>query len=173
MARRNVFLLVGPEIPVADTLHQQLVESPALLTAAGLVPPPVAADDLSRAGIEILRTHKANGLRRKDVEGTWARVCRKAWKTRRDTLVIVPAFADANPEQAALALDSLAGLRVHVLATAGLDAWARHLKPSRFHVLTASTRDELLAQIEGIAALERLRKKRKQARRALDAPRAA
>lgn len=172
MARRTVFLLVGRNLPAADTLHERLTATPELLTTAGLVVPPVSPDDLGRAEIEVLRTHKAVGLRRKDVEGAWARVCRKTWKTKRDALIIVPAFAEATPEQSSLAFDSLSGLRAVVLATAPVDSWSRLVKPGRCHVVSAATEDELLTEITGIALavrvarlerrLEKLRRRREQ-----------
>ena len=108
----------------------------------------------------IRRTHKAVGLRRKQVEGAWATVCRRAWKTRSDCFVSLPDFFDASPEQAALALDGLADFRVVLVVTSGFDvepppAWLGLVKDERTHVLPSHLTDEqLAAQVARIALIE-------------------
>jgi len=122
--------------------------------------PDAPAEVLARAGIEIRRTHKAAGLRRKQVEGSWATVCRRAWKSRSDCFASIPAFFDASPEQAALALDGLADFRVVLVVTSGFDiepptAWRGLVKDGRTHVLPSHLTDEqLAAQVARIALIE-------------------
>ncbi|WP_457207382.1 hypothetical protein, partial [Nocardioides sp. P5_C9_2] len=128
MAKRSVFLLVGPAVPGLDAPHEALRDDPAL-AAAGVVLPAVDQDLLDRADVELRRRHKAFGLRRKDVEGAWAKVCRTAFKAKSDVLVCQPGLADATADQVALAVDGLMGMRLHVVVTplafgTAFDGWA-------------------------------------------------
>lgn len=146
MAKRSVYLHVGPVVPGVAALHEALRDHPAL-AAAGVALPAVDQDAMDRADVEVRRRHKAVGVRRKDVEGAWAKVCRKAYKLKGDVLVVQPAFVDATPEQVALALDTLTGMRLHLVVTptarpegvASADLagpWAAHVKrDERIHVL--------------------------------------
>lgn len=138
MAKRDVFLHLGPAAG-ATSRHDLLATSPDL-AAAGVVVPRVDAATLARADLEIRRVHKAAGLRRKDVEGAWATACRQTWKaaSREKTAVAVsvPGFVAASVDQAALALDGLHGMRVHLVVTApsgpapDLSAWLPRLSTS-------------------------------------------
>jgi hypothetical protein len=153
MAKRLLLLHIGPAAVDVSAMS-------AALAVGGVALPDVAADVLDHAGIEIRRTHKAAGLKRKQVEGAWAKVCRRAHKTRSDTFVSVPAFFDATPEQAALALDELAGFRTVLVITSGFDveppaAWTRQVLGARTHVLPSHLADEdLAAQVARIALME-------------------
>jgi hypothetical protein len=146
MAKRTVYLHLGPAVPGIDTAHDALRDHPALV-AAGVALPAVDQEAMDRADVEIRRRHKAVGVRRKDVEGAWARVCRKAYKAKGDVLVSQPGFLDADADQVALAMDGLVGMQLHVIVTpaaqpegaAGADLvgpWAAYVKKaSRIHVL--------------------------------------
>ncbi|UFN42725.1 hypothetical protein [Nocardioides okcheonensis] len=153
MAKRLLLLHIGPG-PVD-------VRAMAGTLALGAVAvPDVSPVTLHHAGLELTRTHKAAGLRRKQVEGAWARVCRRAWKSRADCFVSVPELVDATPEQVALALDGLAGLRVVLVVTSGFssappEAWTSQVDTARTHVLPARLTDEqLAAQVARIALIE-------------------
>jgi hypothetical protein len=98
------------------------------------------------AAIEMTRTHKAWGYKRRDVEGTWAGICRRILKAKgtNDFVLSQPLLAEATPEQIDLLVDQLPGLAVHVVlvAPAGDDIaepcarWSRAVrKPERLHVL--------------------------------------
>jgi hypothetical protein len=191
MSKNKAFLLVGPAVPGADELHDQLVLRADQLTEAGLALPEVTQADLFRAGVEIRRTHRTEGLRRKDVEGAWARVCRKAEKAKGDVLIAQDAYAAASPSEIALALDGLAAFAVHVVltippGTEGVDdliePWTQLLKPARLHVLTLGEDDgldEVVAAVTTLALkeraaqlenrIEKLRKKRKKLKKQLAA----
>lgn len=153
MAKRLLLLHVGPD-PVDVT---SMTEALAL---GRIAVPDVDLDTFDHAGIEIRRTHKTAGLKRKQVEGAWAKVCRKAHKSRADCFVSVPAFFDAAPEQAALALDQTDGFKVVLVVTSGFDveppvAWLSLVKEGRTHVLPAHLSDEqLAAQVARIALIE-------------------
>lgn len=190
MARKKAYLLVGPAIPGVDELHDELVKQREALAAAGLAVPNVTPADLFRAGLEIRRTHKAEGLRRKDVEGAWTAVCRAAEKTRSDVVVGQDVYAAASPEQIALLLDALAAFKAHVVVTLPpgatgvddlLEPWTLAVKAQRLHVLTLAEGDGLDAVLtEVIAAalreraaqlekrITKLRKKRKKLQRQLE-----
>lgn len=130
------------------------------LAVGGVAVPAVDADVLAHAEVEILRSHKAAGLRRKDVEGAWAQVCRRARKTGTDCFVSMPAWSAATPDQAALALDGLtADFRVVIVATSGFAepprSWMSLVKEGRSHVLPSRLSDEQLAeQVARIALME-------------------
>lgn len=146
MAKHAAYLHIGPTVPGVPAPHAVLRDD-AHLAACGIVVPPVAQADMDRADIEIRRRHKALGLRRREVEGAWAHVCRAAFRARADVLLSQPGFVEADFQQVALALDGLVGLELHLLVTpaaevgAGelgrlLGPWARFVrKPGRVHVL--------------------------------------
>lgn len=134
MAKHHLFLHIGPDIVEVDAHVRER------LAAVGVLTPDVSQEDLHRADLEIRRAHKAAGLRRKDVEGAWARVCRKTFRTRSDAFISEPGFFEADADQAALAIDGLAGLKVHLVVTPQAqaelpDAWTRLVKPERIHAI--------------------------------------
>lgn len=153
MAKKLFLLHVGPEAVEPAAMSEGLALGRVAL-------PDVAAETLAHAGVEIRRTHKAAGLRRKHVEGSWAKVCRRARKARSDCFVSVPAFFDATPEQAALALDELAGFKVVLVITSGFTAkppaaWTSLVKDTRTHVLPSHlSGGQLAAQVARIALME-------------------
>lgn len=172
MPKRHVFLHIGPDAVEIDA------EVRDRLKAVGILTPAVSEDDLVRADLEIRRAHKAAGLKRKEVEGAWATVCRRTFRNRCDTFVSVPGFSGADTDQAALALDGLSGMKVHLVVThrpgAELpEAWTRRVKPERIHTVDPDLSahgfaDEIvrlaLAQEKARLdkALLKLRKRRKQ-----------
>ncbi len=153
MAKRLLLLHIGPGAVDVSGMTEALA-------LGGVAVPDVEAEVLDHAAIDILRTHKAAGLRRKHVEGAWARVCRRAQKTSSDCFVSVPGFFTATPEQAALALDGLAGFRVVLVVTSGFTApppaaWTSLVKEGRTHVLPSRLSDaQLAAQVARIALIE-------------------
>jgi hypothetical protein len=178
MAKKLFLLHIGPEAVDQASMSEGLA-------LGRITVPDVAAESFAHAGLEIRRTHKAAGLKRKQVEGAWARVCRRARKTRSDCFVSVPAFFDATPEQAALALDELAGFRVVLVLTSGFNAqpptaWTAKVQPARTHVLPSHLPGgQLAAQVARIALMEeevrldkrlaRVSRRRKQVNRKLAA----
>ncbi|WP_299931386.1 hypothetical protein [uncultured Nocardioides sp.] len=153
MAKRVFILHLGP-LPVDTGSMAEALE------VGGVQVPDAGADVLAHAEVEILRSHKAAGLRRKEVEGSWARVCRRARKTGTDCFVSMPGWSAATPEQAALALDGLtADFRVVLVATSGFGepprSWMSLVNENRSHVLPAHLSDEqLAAQVARIALME-------------------
>lgn len=153
MAKRLFLLHVGPD--AVDV--SEMTEALALGSVAV---PALVADGFTHAAIEILRSHKAAGLKRKEVEGAWAKLCRRAWRTRSDCFVSMPEWFTATPEQAALALDGLADFKVVLVLTSGFtaappSAWTDLVKDERTHVLPSHLSDEqLAAQVARIALIE-------------------
>lgn len=134
MAKHHVFLHIGPDVVEIDA------EVRERLAAVGVLTPDVTQDDLRRADLEIRRAHKAADLKRKDVEGAWAKVCRKTFRLKSDSFISEPGFFEADADQAALAIDGLAGLKVHLVVTPEAqaelpDAWTRLVKPERIHAI--------------------------------------
>ena len=152
MAKRLLLLHVGPG-PV------DVVAMTDALTLGRIALPEVDPEVLDHAGIEIRRTHKAAGLKRKQVEGAWSRLCRRARKTRSDCFVSLPDLFEATPEQAALAVDGLADFRVVLVVTSGFiappSAWTGLVTGERTHVLPSHLAPEqLAAQVARIALME-------------------
>ncbi len=136
MAKKLLLLHIGPDAVAVDD------EFRARLAAVGVQTPAVSADDLTRADLEIRRAHKSAGLKRKDVEGAWASVCRRTFRTRSDAFLSQPGLTAADAEQAALALDGLPGLKVHLIVGGEgradcPPAWTRLVKPERIHPIPA------------------------------------
>lgn len=164
MSKKFTFVLAGPAIPQADELIDGLARREVLFAEAGIALPAVTQAETHQAAVEIRRTHKAEGLRRKDVEGTWTRIVRLAAKTRSDALVACPGLAGADEDQVALALDALAGTHAHVVLTfaegdhdvdAVVAPWAARVKPHRLHVVRLGEEeqlDDLLVRIVDLAA---------------------
>lgn len=154
MGKHHVFLHIGPDvIEIGAEVRERLA-------AVGIRTPDVTQDDLRHADLEIRRAHKAAGLRRKDVEGAWAKVCRRAFRLRSDALISQPGFFGADADQAALALDSLAGLKVHLVVTPEAQdeltaGWARLVKPARIHTIGPGlTSIDFAAELARIALSE-------------------
>ena len=153
MAKRLFLLHLGPDAADVPTMRDGLA-------LGRIAVPDVDPELFDHAGTEIRRTHKAVGLKRKQVEGAWATVCRRAHKAKADCFASMPAFFDATSEQAALALDGLAGFKVVLVVTSGFavpppPAWLSLVKADRVHVLPDQLSDEqLAAQVARIALME-------------------
>jgi hypothetical protein len=110
--------------------------------------------EMFNAAVEIRREHRAWGLRRKDVEGSWAALCRRALKNRDTVVFSHPLLAGCTRDEIALLVDQLPGCAVHVVVTVGppdprvalfpdeydltavLDRWAAAVRgPDRVHVV--------------------------------------
>lgn len=143
MPKRHVFLHIGPDVVELDD------EAREQLAAGGVSTPDVTRADLDRADLEIRRAHKSAGLKRRDVEGAWARVCRRTFRTRADAFISQPGFWQADDDQAALALDGLHGLKVHLVSTGGDAelpvAWSAQVKTGRIHRLEGDVSGARLA----------------------------
>ncbi len=144
--KRKVFLHVG--MPGAgDIIEVALVHHREALQELGIDVPMRSTDESFLSAVEILREHKAWGFARKEVEGQWADVCRRAWKTKQTVAVSLPLIATASRPEIDLLLDALTGMQVHVVLTAAPDdniddiddiaaRWGAAVrKPERLHVL--------------------------------------
>jgi hypothetical protein len=133
MARRVVYLHLGLPGSGAGFLETALPEHAATLATFGVAHPVVAPDEMFRSAVEIRREHHAWGYRRRDVEGTWAGICRRTRKGARTVLLSQELLTGCTPDQADLLLDTLAGAEVHVVITARRADAERH----EFAALTA------------------------------------
>lgn len=144
--KRKVFLHVG--MPgVGDVMEAALVHHRDALVELGFDVPARSAEETFLAAVEILREHKAWGFSRKEVEGQWATLCRRAWKSQLPVVVSLPLMAGASRPEIDLLLDGLVGLQINVVLTAGPDDDADQLdgivarwgaavrKPERLHVV--------------------------------------
>ncbi len=114
MAKHLLFLHLGPEAADLTAMSEGL-------HLGGIALPDADRDLFTHADIEIRRAHKRAGLKRKHVEGSWARVCRAAFRTRSHCFVSMPGFFAATADQAALALDGLHGMKVILVVTSGFE----------------------------------------------------
>lgn len=137
MAKRTAYLHIGPTGSGGDVLGAALAEHAAALEDAGLRHPAISAEEMFRAALEIRRDHRAWGYERREVEGVWAGICRRAWKGKRDIVLSQDLLAGCTGAQVDLLLDGLHGFKVHVIVT-GTEvpvAWAPVVKPERLHVI--------------------------------------
>ncbi len=151
---RKAFLHVGLDDGSGDAIGPALLLHARALSELGVSPPATSEEEMFRAALEMLRSHRAWGFTRAEVEGTWTQVVRRGLKGK-DTLVFSQTLlAGARPEQVALLVDALQGFEVHVVVTvrapdgwtvpgeprhdlgAVLEAWSSAVKkPQRLHVV--------------------------------------
>lgn len=143
MAKRKAFLHIGPLGTGGGFLDAALAEHAEALEEAGIRHPAISAEETFRAAIEIRRDHQAWGYARREVEGTWAGICRRAWKGKRNVVISQELFADCSPEQVDLLLDGLHGFQVHLVLTSPdvPAAWSPVIKPERRHVIVVPEMD--------------------------------
>ena len=118
MARRRAYVHIGLAGTGGAFLGAALAHHADALHAQGVSVPARSTDEMFHAAVEMRRDHATWGLRRRDVEGAWARVCRRAFKDRGTVVVGHELLAACSPEQIELLLDALAGLEVHLVVTA-------------------------------------------------------
>jgi hypothetical protein len=160
MAKRKAYLHIGLPRTGGGFLDSALTEHAEALAAMGVRHPAISAEEMFRAAIEIRRDHQAWGYQRREVEGTWAEICRRAWKGRHDDVVFSSELlAACSPSQVDLLLDGLHGFQIHAIVTARepgsqllpdwvgpdlgevLQAWSPVIRPDRLHVVIVPDTD--------------------------------
>ena len=119
MAKKQAYLIVGLPHSGVPALSAALEEHREALAAQGVRVPAKSADETFRAAVELRREHRAWGLRRKDVEGTWAGICRRLHKHPEPAVLGHELLAGAGPREIALLVDGLGGRDLHVVVLAG------------------------------------------------------
>jgi hypothetical protein len=161
MAKQKAFLHIGLPHSGADRIRAAMRQhADALATGSPAVRLPASSEDaMFNAAVEIRREHKAWGLRRQDVEGSWAKVCRTALRTRDTVVMGHDLLAGCSPDEIALLSDQLPGCAVHVVLTVAapdprislfpddhdlesvLERWSAAAKsPDRVHVVVHDPR---------------------------------
>ena len=157
MAKQKAFLHVGLPHSGGDLLDAALRKHVGVLTdqrGRAVRLPARSEMEMFNAAVEIRREHRAWGLRRKDVEGAWAALCRRAIKNKDTVVLSHHLLAGCTPDEIALLVDQLPGCAVHVVVTVGppdprvalfpddydlasvLDRWSAAVRsPDRMHVL--------------------------------------
>lgn len=122
--KRKAFVHIGLDDGSGDFIDGALDLHARALAELGVRRPSESPEQMFRAALEILRTHKQWGYKRSEVEGAWTDAVRAGLKGR-DTLVFSQTLlAAARPEQADLLVDGLRGFEVHLVVTAHApDAW--------------------------------------------------
>lgn len=159
MAKRKAYLHIGLPRTGGGFLDSALAEHAEALEAAGVRHPAISAEEMFRAAIEIRRDHKTWGYQRREVEGAWAGICRRAWKGRHDQVFSQELLAGCTPPQIDLLLDGLHGFELHAFVTARepgsqllpdwvgpdlgevLAAWSPAIRPDRLHVVVVPDAD--------------------------------
>ena len=122
--KRQAFLHVGLDDGSGDLVGPALLRHHSALLELGVRHPAESSEETFHAALELLRAHKAWGYKRKEVDGTWHRLLKRAAKGRDTVVVSQPLLAAARPEQVALTVDALHGFEVHVVVTVHApDAW--------------------------------------------------
>ncbi len=124
MVKRTAYLHVG--LPgVGDVLDTAVQRHRANLAELDVLVPTKAREEAFRAAIEVRRRHEEWGYRRKEVEGAWAGIARRALRGRSTVLVSQTALAGAAEDQIDLLATQLPGLKLHVVVTVTApDGWA-------------------------------------------------
>ncbi|MCY7396893.1 MAG: hypothetical protein LH468_12230 [Nocardioides sp.] len=176
MAKRTAYLHVGLPHSGGDRLDAALQVHADALAASGVRVPSTSVDEMFRASVEIRRDHKAWGLRRKDVEGVWSGICRRAYAGKDSVVVGHSLLAGATETEIDLLVDRLPGFAVHVVVTVAapdarlsafpddhdlsdvLRRWDRAVcSPDRMHVVVCDPTDptpawQALGQVVGFEA---------------------
>lgn len=159
MVKRKAYLHVG--LPgVGDVVDTAVQRHRGKLAELGVLVPTKAREESFRAAIELRRRHKVWGYKRKEVEGAWAGIARRAHKGRSTVLVSQTALAGAEADQVDLMTSQLPGLQLHVVVTVTapdgwaepgdpetdlasvLDRWRRAVRdPERLHVVVVPPGD--------------------------------
>lgn len=140
MAKRKAYLHIGPPRTGGGFLDSALIEHADELAAAGVLHPAISAEEMFRAAIEIRRDHKAWGYQRREVEGAWAAICRRARNGTSHVVFSQELLSACTAAQVELLLDGLAGFEVHVVVTErepgdALDAWRSAVRAERWHTI--------------------------------------
>ena len=157
MAKQKAFLHIGLPHSGGAILDAALRQHADALSGPGVDKvrlPARSAEEMFNAAVDIRREHRAWGLRRKDVEGAWALLCRRAIKHKETVVFSHELLAGCTPDEIALLVDQLPGCAVHVVVTVGapdprvslfpddhdlgsvLDRWsAATSSPDRVHVI--------------------------------------
>lgn len=159
MAKRKAFLHIGLPRTGGGFLDSALIEHAAALEAGGVRHPAISTEEMFRAAIEVRRDHRTWGYSRREVEGTWAGICRRAWKGKQDVVFSQELLAACTPDQVDLLLDGLHGFAIHVIVTARepgsqllpdwvgpdlgdvLQGWSPAVRPDRLHVVVVPDSD--------------------------------
>lgn len=143
--KRTIFLHV--DLGGDSSVEKALFTHRHALAELGVTVAAENAGEMFLAAIEMTRTHKTWGYQRRDVEGTWAGICRRILKARGTNAFVLsqPLLGSATPEQIDLLVDQLPGMAVHVVLVAPVDdditeplgRWGRAVRqPERLHVVT-------------------------------------
>lgn len=116
MARRTLIWHLGLADAARAVVPAGLQHHTEALHDLGAV---VVADrrEAELATHDLLRSHDDVGLRRRDVEGRWARLADRVWAHKGVSLLSTPGLGAADKEQLRLALDPLIGVEVHLVLT--------------------------------------------------------
>ncbi len=142
MAKQRTFLLVGLPHTGLPVLVAALEQHRDELAERGVRVPVKSADEAFRAAVELRREHKAWGLRRRDVEGTWVGIGRRVHKHKATAIVGHELLAGAAPDEIALLVDGLAGTQVHVVVLASAPDGRLGLFPDELDLADVASRWE-------------------------------
>lgn len=126
MRRPVVHLHLGLPGSGAGFLETALLDHAEALAAQGVAHPIRRPDEMFRAAVEIRRDHRTYGYQRRDVEGTWAEICRRTLRCKDRVLLSQGLLTTCTPDQADLLLTTLPGAEIHAVITARRADAERH-----------------------------------------------
>jgi len=148
VTRQRVLLHVGVHRTGTTHLQRELLRHRVALREAGVLYPG-SQDRMFRAAVDVRATHRAWGLRRRDVRGAWDDLCRRARLHDGTTVLSHELFAGAARRQVLAAMTMLRGLEVHVVVSTSdptssstleaLAHWGSAVPARQLHVLAAAT----------------------------------
>lgn len=176
MAKQKAFLHIGLPHSGGDLIEAALRRHVGTLTddRGRRVRLPARSEmEMFNAAVEIRREHRAWGLRRKDVEGAWAELCRRAIKNKDTVVLSHHLLAGCTTDEIALLVDQLPGCAVHVVITVGapdprvslfpdeydlasvLERWASVVRrPDRIHVIAVETPEAAWAAFGSVIGVD-------------------
>ena len=125
MSRRSLIWHLGLSQPVRPVVGASLAAHRDALAQCGRVVVASPEEAAPGATHELLGSQAEAGLRRAEVDGTWARVCDRVWAHKGVSLLSTPDLGAADKDQLRLALDPLIGVEVHLVVT--LDSFSQQI----------------------------------------------
>ncbi len=105
-SQRKAFVHVGLDDGSGDFVDGALAHHTRALAELGVRHPATSREEMFRAALEILRTHRDWGYTRAEVEGAWSDIVRRGHPGEDALVFSQPILAGARAEQVALLSDS-------------------------------------------------------------------
>ena len=125
MAKQRAFIHIDLPQSGGDLIDEGLRRHTGSLTdgrGRAVRLPAHSQTEMFRAAVELRRDHRFWGVRRRDVEGSWATLCRRAIKNKDTVVFSHHLLAGCRSDAIALMVDQLPGWAGHGVLTAAAPA---------------------------------------------------